>query len=272
MGRSNTRAILLIIAAALILVLISLGQYSSSSAGINCVREGYLVFNKIITSPFTFISDLWKDYIYLVDTKRDNEELKKSNDALRVQCMNLEELRSENERLRLMLDFKAAHTEFSLHPASLLAQDITLVFKTAVIDKGSRSGFFVNMPIVNPDGVVGRVVAVSSHTSQILMITDPNSAIPALIASTRVKGIVKGTGGESLRLEYVRRTDDVKIGDFVVTSGLLGIFPKGLRIGYVKDIQIDERKIFADILLTPCVDMEKIEGIFGIGQDVATTD
>jgi rod shape-determining protein MreC len=186
--------------------------------------------------------------------------------------MNLEELRSENERLRLMLDFKAVHKEFSLHPASLLAQDITLVFKTAVIDKGSRSGFFVNMPIVNPDGVVGRVVAVSSHTSQILMITDPNSAIPALIASTRVKGIVKGTGGESLRLEYVRRTDDVKIGDFVVTSGLLGIFPKGLRIGYVKDIQIDERKIFADILLTPCVDMEKIEGIFGIGQDVAITD
>ncbi|HOO37138.1 MAG TPA: rod shape-determining protein MreC [Deltaproteobacteria bacterium] len=272
MGRSNTRVILLIIAAALILVLISLGQYSSSSAGISCVREGYLVFNKIITSPFTFIADLWKDYIYLVDTKRDNEELKKSNDALRVQSMNLEELRSENERLRLMLDFKAAHTEFSLYPASLLAQDITLVFKTAVIDKGSRSGFFVNMPIVNPDGVVGRVVAVSSHTSQILMITDPNSAIPALIASTRVKGIVKGTGGESLRLEYVRRTDDVKIGDFVVTSGLLGIFPKGLRIGYVKDIQVDERKIFADILLAPCVDMEKIEGIFGIGQDVATTD
>ena len=272
MGRSNTRGILLFIAAALILVLISLGQYRSSSAGINFVREGYLVFSKIITSPFTFVSDLWKGYVYLVDTKQDNDELKKKIDELKVQGMNLEELRSENERLRNMLDFKAAHQEFILYPASLLAQDITLVFKTAVIDKGSRSGFFINMPIVNPNGVVGRVVAVSSHTSQILMITDPNSAIPALIASTRVKGIVKGTGGKSLKLEYVRRTDEVKIGDFVVTSGLLGIFPKGLRIGYVKDIQKDERKIFADILLTPCVDMETIEGIFGIGQDVATTD
>ena len=272
MRRSNTRVIFLIIAAALILALISLGQYTSSSLGISCVREGYYIFETVITSPFTFISNLWKDYVFLVDTKQDNDELKEQINQLRVQGMTLEELRSENERLRNMLDFKAAHQEFILYPASLLAQDITLVFKTAVIDKGSRSGFLINMPIVNPEGVLGRVVAVSAHTSQILMITDPNSAIPALIASTRVKGIVKGTGGKSLRLEYVRRTDEVKIGDFVVTSGLLGIFPKGLRIGYVKDIQKDERKIFADILLTPCVDMETIEGIFGIGQDVATTD
>ena len=272
MGRSKTRIILLIIATALILALISFGQYNSSSAGINCIREGYLVFGKMITSPFVFISNRWKDYIYLVDTKQDNDELKKRNDELKVQCMNLDEIRSENERLRLMLDFEEAHKEFSLYPASLFAQDISLVFKTAIIDKGSRNGFFVNMPIVNPDGVAGRVVAVSSHTSQILLVTDPNSAIPALIASTRVKGIVKGTGGENLRLEYVRRIDEVKIGDYVITSGLLGMFPKGLKIGYVKDIKKDERQIFADILLAPCVDMEKIEGIFGIGQDVAITD
>jgi rod shape-determining protein MreC len=272
MGRNNTRVIFLIISAALILVLISLGQYSSSSRGINSVREGYYVFEKVITAPFTFISNIWNDYIYLIDTNKDNEKLKQKVNELHVQCMNLEELRSENKRLRDMLDFKVAHQEFKLFPASLLTQDITLVFKTAVIDKGSRSGFFINMPIVNPRGVVGRVVAVSPHTSQVLLITDPNSSIPALIESTRVKGIVKGTGGNTLSLEYVRRTEEINIGDFVITSGLLGIFPKGLKIGSVQDIKRDERKIFADITLAPCVDMGKIEGIFGIGQDVAITD
>lgn len=269
MGRSKARIILLITAAALILALISLGQYSSSSMGTGCVREGYYVFERVITSPFRFMANLWEEYVFLVNTRQDNEELRKQIDHLRVQCMMLEELRSENERLRDMLDFKAAHKEFTLYPARLLTQDITLVFKTAIIDKGSLNDFFVNMPIVNPHGVVGKVIAVSPHTSQILLSTDPNSSIPAMIESTRVKGIVKGTGGKSLRFEYVRRSEDVHIGDSVITSGLLGIFPKGLKIGYVQDIKKDESKIFADILLTPSVDMEKIEGLFGIGQDVA---
>ena len=120
MRRSNTRVILLITAAALILALISLGQYSSSSLGISCVREGYYVFEKVVTSPFRFIANLWKDYVFLVDTKQDNQELKNQIDHLRGQCMTLEKLRSENKRLRNMLDFKAINKEFILHPASLL--------------------------------------------------------------------------------------------------------------------------------------------------------
>ncbi|HHO76646.1 MAG TPA: rod shape-determining protein MreC [Deltaproteobacteria bacterium] len=272
MGRSSTRAFLLFIAAAVILVLISLGQYSSSSFGIKFVREGYFVFERIITAPFTLIGHIWRDYVFLVNAREENTDLKKRLDEMRVQGMILEELRSENKRFRTMLDFKETHKEFTLYPASLLTQDITLIYKTAVVDKGSRSRFFIDMPIVNPDGVVGKVVGVSFNTSQILLITDPNSAIPALIESTRIKGIVKGTGGESVSLEYVRSSEDIHIGDKVITSGLLGIFPKGLAIGYVRDIRKDEHKIFADILLTPCVDMQRIEGIFGIGRDVATTD
>ncbi len=272
MGRSNTRVIFLVAAVALILVLISLGQYGSSSAGISYVREGYYVFEKVVTAPFTFMANLWKDYVLLVDTHRDNKQLSKQVAEMRVQCMTLEELRSENERLRAMLDFKDVHKAFKLYPASLLTQDITLVFKTAIIDRGSRSGFFINMPVVNPLGVVGRVIAASPHTSQVLLITDPNSAIPAIIESSRVKGIVKGTGSNILSLEYVRMDDEVQVGDCVITSGLLGIFPKGLKIGYVQEVRKDERKIFAEVLVKPCVAMEKIEGVFGIGRDVAITD
>jgi rod shape-determining protein MreC len=186
--------------------------------------------------------------------------------------MIADELKSENRRLRTMLDFKAAHQELSLVPATLLSQDITLAFKTAIIDKGASSGFHPEMPVISPGGVVGKVISTSTNTAQILLITDPNSAIPAVVESTRVKGIVKGRGGNLLNLEYVRRTEGVKPGDSVVTSGLLGAFPVGLKIGTVVEVRRDVNRIFADIIVKPSVEMDKIEGIFGVAQYMETSD
>lgn len=273
MGKhTGTRNLFLIVAAALILLLLSLGQYSSSSIGLNCIREGFFFFEKIIRSPVAFVYGLWQDYIYLVDVRQENLVLKEEIDEMQVQCMRLQELRQENQQLKEMIDYRAEHSEFVLIPAGLLAHDITLVFKTVIIDRGNRHGFYLDMPIVTPSGVVGRVIAVSPHTAEVLLITDPNSAIPAIIEDSRIKGIVKGMGTSTLHLEYVRRTEDVKIGSPVVTSGLLGMFPKGLIIGHVQEVGKDEGKMFAQILLTPCTEMEKIETVFGIGRDVETAD
>ncbi|HNY65667.1 MAG TPA: rod shape-determining protein MreC [Deltaproteobacteria bacterium] len=272
MGRHNNRVILLTCSAALILILLSTGQYGATSQGVGYIREGYHVFDKIISAPFVFVADIWSTYIGLVNTSRENRELRLRNDRLKVRSMILDELKSENRRLRAMLDFKEAHRELSLIPANLLSQDITLIFKTAIIDRGSKSGFHVDMPILSPDGVVGKVIAVSPHTSQILLITDPNSAIPAHIESTRVKGIIKGRGGNLLTLEYVRKAEDVKIGDSIVTSGLLNVFPSGLKIGTVVEVRRDVNQMFADIIVKPYVEMDKIEGIFGIAQDMEASD
>jgi len=272
MGRSGTRIILLVGAAALILVLLSTGQYSSSSLGVSCVREGYGVFERLIRAPFSFIAGIWNHYVFLVDTSHENEMLKKELDELRVRSMSLEDLRNENERLRAMLEFKKTFQDFSLIPASVLSQDITHVFKTVIIDKGSRSGIGINTPILNPSGVVGRVIAVSPYTSQVLLITDPNSSIPVIIESSRVKGIVKGRGENLLSMEYVRSAEEVNVGDCVVTSGLLGMFPKGLKIGHVRGIHRDDRQIFADIVVEPCVKMEKIEELFGIAQSLEASN
>jgi rod shape-determining protein MreC len=109
------------------------------------------------------------------------------------------------------------------------------------------------------------VITISPHTSQVLLITDPNSAIPAVIEDTRVKGIVKGTGTNLLNLEYVRSTEFVQVGSMVVTSGLEGIFPRGLKVGRVQQVKMDQHKIFTKILVSPSVEMSKIEGVFGVG-------
>jgi rod shape-determining protein MreC len=249
-----------------------MGQYGLTSQGVGYVREGYSAFDRVFSAPFRFVAGIWSSYIGLVNTRAENRELRDQNDRLRVRCMITDELKSENRRLRNMLEFKNAHPELSLVPASLLSQDITLIFKTAIIDKGADSGFHPDMPVISPNGVVGKVISASAHTSQILLITDPNSAIPAVIESTRVKGIIKGRGGNLLSLEYVRRTEGVKKGDTVVTSGLLGIFPVGLKIGTVVEVRRDVNRIFADIIVKPSVEMDKIEGIFGVAQYMETTD
>ncbi len=272
MVRSNTRIFLLTCAAALILVLLSTGRHYPSTLGISYIREGYYIFDKVITSPFSFVAEIWDTYIGLVNTSRENKELKKQVETLRVRSMTLEELKSENRRYRAMLEFKNQRQDLSLIPANLLSHDITLIFKTAVIDKGFNSGFRMDMAILSPDGVVGKVVSVSPRTAQILLITDPNSAIPSVIESSRVKGVIKGRGGNLLSLEYVRSTEDVKVGDCVVTSGLLGFFPSGLKIGYVQEVKKDANKIFADIVVKPYVEMDKIEGIFGIAQNMEVSD
>ncbi|MCE5276128.1 MAG: rod shape-determining protein MreC [Deltaproteobacteria bacterium] len=273
MGHGNTHKILLaVFAIGLVLILLSLGQDRSLSLSSNPMREGFSFFGKGITLPFSFVHGLWTDYVALVNTRQENKELRKELQKTQVLCMTMQEVRSENERLSAMLGFKSEHKDFQLYPARLLGQDITNVFKTVIVDRGSRNKFFTDMPVVSPLGLVGRVITTSPHTSQVLLITDPNSAIPAIIEETRVKGVVKGAGTNVLNLEYVRSTELVQVGSTVVTSGLEGIFPKGMKIGVVREVNRDPHKIFTKILVAPSVEMSKIEGIFGVGRNGTDAD
>lgn len=263
-GGTN-KVVLAVIAFAIVIVLLSLGQYRSLSSGLSPVREGFYIAERVVTAPFHFAHTVWTDYIALVGTRAENTALKTRLEELKVQSMTLQGLKGENERLRAMLDFKSEHGDIQLIPAQILAQDISVVFKTVVIDRGRRHGFTPGMPVVSPLGLAGRVIGVSPHTSQVLLITDPNSAIPAVIEESQVKGIVKGAGTNVLSLEYVRSTEMVEVGNMVVTSGLEGRFPKGLRIGRIVRVNKDPHKIFMKITISPSVEMSKIEGVFGVG-------
>jgi rod shape-determining protein MreC len=267
MGQSNTQKMLLaVLAIGLTLIMLSLGQYRTRSFGNNPLREGFFFFQKVITTPFSIVHGLWTDYVALVHVRQENKELKKKIELWRVECMTMQQLRSENERLRSMLEYKTEAADFKLFPARILNQDISMVFKTVIIDKGNKNLFSADMPVVSPLGLVGRVITASPHTSQVLLITDPNSAIPVVIADTGVKGIVKGTGSNLLSMEYVRNSELITVGSLVVTSGLEGIFPKGLKVGRVQDVYRDKHKIFMKIMVAPSVEMSKLDGVFGIGR------
>lgn len=242
----------------------SIGQYRSISSGLNPVREGFYIAERIVTAPFRFAYELGTDYVFLVRTRKENKELKRQLDLLRFKCEAVRGLETENARLRAMLDYKTARPELDLVPARLVAHDITTVFKTVVIDRGRSSGLRVDAPVVAPEGLVGRITATTLHTSQVLLITDPTSAVPAMIEETGVKGIVKGTGTNLLSMEYVRSNESVSVGNTVLTSGLGGRFPAGLTIGKVAEVEKTGRKIFLRIMVKPSVAMSRIDVIFGV--------
>ena len=119
------------------------------------------------------------------------------------------------------------------------------------------------MPVVTVEGVVGHVIDGSSHYAKILQANDPNSAIEVLIQDTRVQGIIKGTG-TGYRLHYVVKSNEVNAGDLLVTSGLGGVFPKGLPVGTVSKVVSNRRGMFLNIEVTPAVDFSKLENVIVI--------
>ena len=204
-------------------------------------------------------ADIWGHYLYLVDTSEDNQELIKENRTLRAVLAQSDEVRLENERLRLLLEFKEAQA-FETLPARVIAEDASSWFRTVMIDKGSEQGVTEGMPVVVAEGVVGRVVRSSPRFSRVLLITDASSAVASLLQGNRARGVCRGKG-EQLVFDFVLRQEGVGIGDRVVTSGMGGVFPKGLMVGSVKGVNRQEFGLFQEIEVTPSVDFSHLEEV-----------
>lgn len=205
------------------------------------------------------VADAWGRYLYLVDTAEDNRQLIDENRTLRAVLTQSDEVRLENKRLRLLLDFKEAQ-EIDTLPARVIAEDASSWFRTVLIDKGGEQGVTEGMPVVVAEGVVGRVVRSSPRFARVLLITDASSAIASLLQDNRARGVCRGQG-DLLAFDFVLRQEDVSVGDRVVTSGMGGVFPKGLVVGHVKSVDRQEFGLFQTIAVTPAVDFSHLEEV-----------
>lgn len=204
-------------------------------------------------------ADLWNHYLYLVDTVEDNRRLMEENRTLRAILTQSDEVRLENRRLRLLLDFKEELLIGTL-PARVIAEDASSWFRTVTIDKGSEHGVIEGLPVVVAEGVVGRVVRSSPRYSRVLLITDASSAVASLLQNNRARGVCRGQG-EQLVFDFVLRQEEVKIGDRVVTSGMGGVFPKGLVVGHIRSVNRQDFGLFQAIEVTPSVDFSHLEEV-----------
>ena len=204
-------------------------------------------------------ADIWGHYLYLVDTEEENRALVENNRNLSARLAENNEVRLENERLRRLLDFKEAQ-EIATLPARVIAEDATSWFRTITIDKGGEQGVVEGMPVVVAEGVVGRVVRSSPRFARVLLVTDASSAVASLLQDNRARGICRGKG-EQLVFDFVLRQEEIKVGDRVVTSGMGGVFPKGLVIGDVKSVDRREFGLFQAIEVIPAVDFSHLEEV-----------
>jgi rod shape-determining protein MreC len=161
---------------------------------------------------------------------RENILLKEKIKELESQVQDLKEIDRENQRLRGLLDFKKRR-EFSTISAQVIARDLSIWSDTAIIDKGSSGGIAVNMAVVTEDGLAGRITEAGTGISRVLLITDPDSRVGAVLQDSRELGIVEGTLRSVLKMRYLNIDADVREGDTVLTSGFGGNFPKGILIG-----------------------------------------
>jgi len=204
---------------------------------------------------------IYQDYFHLVDVKKENEALKERVALLENKLHLLQEKEMENKRLRVLLHFQE-NRPFALLPASVVGKDFNSWSRTLVINQGSRSGVETGMAVVRPEGIVGRVLTTSNHFALVQLILDSNSDIPAIIERTRAEGIVSGKITNHCRIKYLNRLADVTVGDRVLSSGLGGVYPKGLIIGTVNSVHKKNYGLFQEVIITPAVDFSKTEEVF----------
>ncbi len=207
---------------------------------------------------------------------KELEGVREENRKLHLRVMELSlknfwlnEERLENRRLRELLDFRS-ELKYKVIPADLVAAEPNRRHFSVLINKGSEEGIKRNMPVVNMHGLVGKTVDVSPHTSVVQLIIEPTFRVSALDQRSRVYGIIRPGSGFTLRLGNVPLTEDVEVGDGVISSGLGGIFPPGIKIGRVTAIESQESLskenfsfgIFKRINVRPSVDLSSLEEVF----------
>lgn len=193
----------------------------------------------------------------------ENQVLREQNLRLSLELMKLREARLENGRLRNLLRFRSEAEEVGSYlAAKVIARDPDRISNTILIDVGRGDGVEKRMPVVTADGLVGRVLEAQQWTSVVLLLLDRNCRVSAIVQREgRVQGIVHCENG-TLYLKNVTMSTEIDVGDAVVSSGLGGIFPKGLLAGRVASVDQEDRGLFKEVILTPGVNFLNLEEVF----------
>ncbi len=206
--------------------------------------------------------DLWFGYLDLRQVRQENLKLEEENLRLKADRTRLAEALQQNERLKRMVAYSQAQPDFRMVAAPVLGFGPDPQSRVVRIGCGLAQGVRVGMPAVTPDGVVGRVIGVLAGTADVLLVTDPDSAVPALCERTRSRATARGVGfSDHLKLAYVLKSDDVKDGDVFVTAPSGGLFPKGLPIGTAASVREAPGSLFKEAKLVPFVDFRRLEEV-----------
>ena len=203
---------------------------------------------------------LWQGYFYLVGVRRQNAELQRRLEEYKQREVGFQEAQQALTRLEGLLDLKR-QVALPVIGARIIAYDPTLWSRSAILNQGKAQGVKDGLPVLAPQGIVGRIVGVYPEYSKVMLIVDRKSSADAMVQRTRVRGMLKGKGGNRCSLEFVPKSADVQVGDLVLASGLVGLYPKGLVFGKVTAANKKNPGVFQEIEVTPNVDLSTLEEV-----------
>jgi rod shape-determining protein MreC len=207
------------------------------------------------------VRGLWNNYVGLRHMREENEQLHTELGELRMRNSQLESRAAEADRLAGLLGFRDVHTEVQTLAARVIGASPDPSSHMVFINRGTRDGVKRDMGVITPEGVVGKVFAVYPDTSQVLLLTDKESGVGALLATSRAQGPVRGSGDPLLGLEYIANDVKIEQGEKILTSGQDRIFPKDLPVGTVVQVQPDRRSPFQKISVKPAARLDGLEEV-----------
>ena len=224
------------------------------------VLDGMRPLQATVAAGLDALAAVWRGYITLVGVKQENERLRVRILELEQQAIRVAEVEETDKRLADLLSFRSA-LEGDTVAAQIIGRDPLPWFGTVAINKGEADGVRKNMAVLSPFGVVGQTMTTGAHSARVLLLTDHNSGIDAVVQRSRARGIVAGALDGGCVMKYVKREEDVEVGDRIVTSGLDGIFPRGVIIGEVTHVTRGNRGLLQVADVKPVTPLDRIEEV-----------
>ena len=223
------------------------------------IQNGLTYLKGKLTGNDSFFQDI-------NNLKVENENLKKKNSELEQSLREYEIVKSENDTLKEYMNLKDKYKNYTTMPAYVINKDISNYSNTVVINVGEKDGIKENMTVIADEGLVGHVISVTDHTAKVQTIIDTATAVTSTISTTKDTIIVQGTlenGGE-LKATYIPTDATVLQGDNVETSGLGGIYPKGIHIGTIKEVYNTKNPTDRYATVETAVDFSKLATVLVI--------
>ncbi|MBW2229266.1 MAG: rod shape-determining protein MreC [Deltaproteobacteria bacterium] len=216
---------------------------------------------KALVAPVDALAGTWHGYVDLVGVREENEELRALVSRLEEENLQYREALVASghlDRIAAMRD----HFETPMLPSEVVGLDVSPLFRSVLVDRGVEHGVHAGNPVITDEGVVGLVTRTSPHAAKTMLVLDRQSTVDAVVQRSRARGMVRGRGSDELEFESVARDSDVIIGDVVITSGLGGVYPKGLRLGEIIELRDPGGSLMQIALVKPAVDFGRLEQVF----------
>jgi len=261
LGRFRYPLTYLVLALASVLSLVSRDSLVQTGPASQALLELTVPIQEMVALPVRELRSVWDNYVSLVGVRQNRDQMQSELAELRAENLKLKEALVSSDRFQRFGDFRE-DLDLPLLPATVSAEDLSPWFKSITIDQGASDGVKPGMPVITDEGVVGVVSGTSPRFSRVLLMIDPQSQIDTYTQRSRARGSARGGADGSCSLQYVLRESDIAEGDDLLTSGLDGIYPKGLRIGKVSKVEKEEYGLFQRVEIEPAVDFYALEEVY----------